>query len=119
RYVPRTMPMFILLLLWETVVQTLHTLFPAIFVARRKKTPTQAQLLSWRLFSRLAHGYWFVRSMVHVLWTHLRGFNLAERYQPTLELAQAYSEHAPAMTLIPYYSRGIRYAQKSLEIRKS
>ena len=59
-------------------------------------------MLSWRLFSRLAHGYWFVRSKVHVLWTHLRGMNLAERYKPTLELAQAYSEHAPAMSLIPF-----------------
>ena len=33
--------------------------------------------------------------------------NLAERYPPTLELAQAYSEHAPGMSLIGYYSRGI------------
>jgi tetratricopeptide (TPR) repeat protein len=55
----------------------------------------------------------------HVLWTHLRGMNLAERYPPTLELAQAYSEHAPAMTLIPYFGRGRTYAQKSYDIRKS
>ncbi len=45
--------------------------------------------------------------------------NQAERYPPTLELAQAYSEHAPAMTLIPYFSRGMTYAQKSYEIRKA
>ncbi|TMQ31201.1 MAG: hypothetical protein E6K70_23045, partial [Planctomycetota bacterium] len=44
--------------------------------------------------------------------------NLAERYPPTPELAQAYSEHAPAMSLIPYFRRGIAYAQKSLAIRK-
>ncbi len=29
--------------------------------------PTQPELLSWRLFSRLAHGYWFVRNKIHVL----------------------------------------------------
>src|SRR5262249_55422381 len=49
--------------------------------------------------------------------THLRGMNLAERFAPTLELAQSYSEHAPAMSLIPWYGRGIAYAQKSLAIR--
>jgi signal transduction histidine kinase/CheY-like chemotaxis protein/tetratricopeptide (TPR) repeat protein len=119
RYVPRSLPMFLLLLSWEAVVQVLHTLLPSLLLARRKAYPPAAELLSWRLFSRLAHGYWFVRSKVHVLWTHIRGMNQAERYAPTLELAQAYSEHAPAMTLIPYFRRGMEYAQKSLDIRKS
>jgi len=119
RHVPRTMPMFVGLFVWEALVQVGHTLLPSIFVARRKSQPGPDELLSWRLFSRLAHGYWFVRSKICVLWTHLRGLNLAERYPPTLELAQAYSEHAPAMTLVPSFQRGIVYAQKSLEIRKS
>jgi two-component system sensor kinase len=119
RYVPRNIAVFAVLLAWETVVQAVHTLLPSLLVGRRKTPPTEADLLSWRLFSRLAHGYWFVRSKIHVLWTHLRGMNQAERHAPTLELAQAYSEHAPAMTLIPYFSRGMTYVQKSLEIRKS
>ncbi|HEY5314307.1 MAG TPA: ATPase, partial [Pirellulales bacterium] len=119
RHVPRKMAEFVGLLLWEVVVQTLHTLLPRLLVGRRKRPPGQEELLAWRLFSRLAHGYWFVRSQVHVLWTHLRGMNLAERYLPTAELAQAYSEHAPAMTLVPYFSRGAAYAQKSFAIRKA
>jgi two-component system sensor kinase len=119
RFVPRRMPMFLTLFLWEALVQTMHTLLPKWTTGRYKSAPSEAELLSWRLFSRLAHGYWFVRGKVHTLWTHLRGMNLGERYQPTLELAQAYSEHAPAMTLIPYFSRGAAYAQKSFEIRKS
>ncbi|HEX4128744.1 MAG TPA: response regulator [Pirellulales bacterium] len=119
RFVPRRTPMFLLLLIWEAVVQVLHTALPSLFVARRTQPPTAEDLLCWRLHSRLAHGYWFVRGKIHVLWTHLRGMNLAERYRPTLELAQAYSEHAPAMTLVPYFSRGITYAQKSLDIRRS
>ena len=118
-YVPRSLPMFLLLFLWETLVQIAHTAFPTLLVSRRKTPPSDAELLSWRLFSRLAFGYWFVRSKFHVLWTHLRGMNLGERYQPTLELAQSYSEHAPAMTLIPYLKRGAAYAQKSFEIRKN
>lgn len=119
RYVPRNLPTFAALFLAETLKQVLHTLFPSLFLARRKAEPPPEELLTWRLHSRLAHGYWFVRSKIHVLWTHLRGMNLAEEYPPTLELAQAYSEHAPAMTLIPYFGRGRTYAQKSYEIRKS
>ncbi len=119
RYVPRNIATFAALFFWETMVQVLHTLSPSWFLQRRKTSPPPEELLTWRLHSRLAHGYWFVRSKIHVLWTHLRGMNLAEQYPPTLELAQAYSEHAPAMTLIPYFTRGITYAQKSYDIRKS
>ncbi len=119
RYVPRNFTTLLVLFFWEVGVQVLHTLAPRWFVGRRRQQPDEAERLSWRLFSRLAHGYWFLRSKIHVLWTHLRGMNLGERYQPTLELAQAYSEHAPAMTLVPYFSRGAAYAQKSFEIRKA
>lgn len=119
RYVPRGLLTFGCLFLCETVIQALHTFFPAWYLGRNKQDPPPEELLCWRLHSRLAHGYWFVRSKVHVLWTHLRGMNQAECYAPTLELAQAYSEHAPAMTLIPYFSRGETYAQRSFDIRKS
>ena len=59
------------------------------------------ELLAVRLYSRLAYVYWFQRGMVPCGWAHLREMNLAERYPPTAELAQAYSEHAPVMTMIP------------------
>src|SRR5262249_38282775 len=67
---------------------------------------------------RLAYAYWFGRGRIPSLWAHLREMNLAERYPPTLELAQAYSEHAPAMSLVGYFSRGMAYADRSLVIRK-
>jgi signal transduction histidine kinase len=71
-----------------------------------------------RIFSRLAYVYWFGRGKVCCAWAHLKEMNLVERYPPTLELAQAYSEHAPVMTMVPWFSRGIAYAEKSLAIRK-
>ncbi|MGA2258643.1 MAG: histidine kinase dimerization/phospho-acceptor domain-containing protein, partial [Thermoguttaceae bacterium] len=117
--VPRWTPLFLLWLVWELAVQTLHTLLPAVFVHRRKRKPSPAELLGFRMFSRLAQGYWFARGRLQCLWAHLRGMNLVERYPPTMELAQAYSEHAPANSLIGYYSRGIVYAKKSLELRRS
>ncbi|MHC4399259.1 MAG: response regulator [Planctomycetota bacterium] len=119
RFVPRRLPSFLVMLLWEALVQLLHTLLPGLFLHRRRRQPTKSERLEIRLFSGLAHGYWYTRSPVIALWAHLRGMNLAERYPPTLELAHAYSEHAPAMTLVPMFRRAIAYARKSLEIRKS
>ena len=119
RYIPRNQMTLNVLLVWEILVQTLHTFVPRWFVARRATSPSETELLGLRLFSRLAHGYWFVRSKSHVLWAHLRGLNLAERYAPTAELAQSYSEHAPAMSLVGLFDRGMAYAQKSLEIRQA
>jgi signal transduction histidine kinase/DNA-binding response OmpR family regulator len=116
--VPRSTLVFALWLVWEVAVQALHTLLPALFVHRRKQQPSAAQRLEFRMFSLLAHGYWFVRGRLQSLWAHLRGMNLVERYPPTMELAQAYSEHAPGMSLLGYYSRGVVYAEKSLELRR-
>jgi two-component system sensor kinase len=117
RWVPRSTPAFLAGCLWEAWVQTLHTVFARWLIFRSRIPPSQSELLSFRIFSRLAHGYWFTRSKVHVLWSHLRGMNRAEHYPPTLELAQSYSEHAPAMSLMPWYRRGEVYARKSLQIR--
>ena len=72
---------------------------------------------SFRFHGRLGYAWWFERGKVATLWTHLRSLNIAERYPPTAELAQAYSKHAPAMMLIPLLRRGVRYAQLSHAIR--
>ncbi len=119
QHVPRSLVVCTVFLLWEVFRQAAHTALPRCFVGRRKAKPNETQLLVLRLLSRLAHAYWFVRGKARVFWSHLVGLNLAELYEPTPELAQAYSEHAPGMTLIGYFSRGITYAKKSLEIRKS
>jgi two-component system sensor kinase len=119
RKIPRWSATFLALALWEVVVQVLHTLLPALFLARRKLAGADTELLVIRLYSRLAYAYWFERGRIPCLWAHLREMNLAERYPPTLELAQAYSEHAPVMSLIPMFGRGIAYAEKSLAIRKA
>ncbi len=76
------------------------------------------QLLVIRLHHRLTYAYFFGRGKISCLWTHLRSMNLAERYPPTEELARVYSIHAPVMGLVAYYSRGIAYAQKGLDICK-
>jgi signal transduction histidine kinase len=105
-------------LAYEVMVQALHTLLPGLFLARRPLAGAEEELLVVRLLGRLAHVYWFGRGKVACAWAHLREMNLAERYPPSAELAQAYSEHAPVMTLVPWFSRGIAYAEKSLAIRR-
>jgi two-component system sensor kinase len=117
--VPQWSGAFLLQLAREGVVQVLHSALPGLFVARRPLDNIEKELLTIRLHNRLTYAYWFGRGQIPCLWTHLRGMNLAERYPSTLELAQAYSTHAPVMSLVAYYSRGIAYAQKSLAICKS
>ncbi|MEJ7594160.1 MAG: hypothetical protein WKF77_21690 [Planctomycetaceae bacterium] len=117
--VPSWTVTFLIKLAWEALVQAMHTMFPRHFLARRELERAKMQLLTIRLHNRLGYCYWFGKGKISCLWTHLRGMNLAEHYPATVELAQAYSIHAPVMSLIPYFSRGITYAEKSFTIYRS
>jgi signal transduction histidine kinase/tetratricopeptide (TPR) repeat protein len=115
--VPRRMATTLVLLLWEILVQVAHTLAPKWLLARLGDRD-EKQFLAARLYSRLAYTYWFHRGPIHCAWAHLREMNLLERYAPSSELAQAYSEHGPAMTMVPWFGRGLAYAERSLAIRR-
>ena len=123
RYVPRSLSVVTLLFLYEALIQTLHSLWPrkAIGYRTTPETPFTGRTAELAICSAdWLTGYWFVRNKARMCSGPIcRGMNLAECYPPTLELAQAYSEHAPAMSLVPWYRRGIAYAQKSLDIRRS
>lgn len=118
RRVPRGRVGFLAAAAREAGVQVLHTLFSRIFLGRRSLEGTDDEFLAIRLYSRLAYVYWFHLGKVACAWAHLREMNLAERYPPTPELAQAYSEHAPVCTMVPWFRRGIAYAERSLAIRR-
>ena len=117
RRVPTSRAVVAPLLAWEVLVQAAHSLVPRVFVGRRPSEEARTDLLASRFYGRLGYAWWFERGKLPTLWTHLRSLNLAERYPPTPELAQAYSEHAPAMMLLPWHRRGVRFAQRSHEIR--
>jgi two-component system sensor kinase len=110
---------YVFMLLRQVAVQTLHTWFPRWFVGRYQRKPTDKELLRLQLLSRLGRAYWYTHSRMQDFCVHLLGMNLAERYEPTLEVAQIYAEHAVAMTLIGWYDRGYRYAFRSHDIRRS
>ena len=119
KFVPRRSLTVSACALWEGLVQVAHNAFPRLFLGRRSLEGGDLDRLVVRLYNRLAIVYWFTRGRIPSFWVHLRGMNLAERYPPTLELAHAYSLHAPAMTMIAAMNRGLAYARKSLEIRRS
>jgi two-component system sensor kinase len=116
--VPRSTFGFTLALLKEVIVQFVHCVVPRT-MHRRSLEGAEKKLLAARLFSRLAYTYWFHSGRIRCGWAHLHEMNVLEKYPPTSELAQAYSEHAPALTMVPWYTRGIAYLAKSLEIRTS
>ena len=118
RWVPRRDLAYMVAAVWEAAVQAMHTLLPRRLVGRRSVVGRERDFLAMRMYSRLAYVYWFHAGKVPCAWTHLRGMNLAERYPPSPELAQAYSEHAPVMTMAPWTNRGIAYAERSYEIRR-
>lgn len=118
--VPETTIGLWLRVLWALIVQAAHTLFPDRTRGHRDPQAAQAEhdMLAVRMYSRVGHVYWFQRGAVPTLFAHLQELNLAEAYPPSLELAQAYSEHAPVTTMLPWYERGIAYGQRALEIRR-
>ena len=118
RSAPRSNPLLLVLLLWELWVQAAHCLAPRAFVGRRQQPAPEQELLAMRLYSRLAYVSWFGSGRIPCAWAHLRGMNLAERHGPSRELGQAWSEHAPVMTMLPWFSRGARYAGRSLRLRQ-
>jgi signal transduction histidine kinase/CheY-like chemotaxis protein/tetratricopeptide (TPR) repeat protein/tRNA A-37 threonylcarbamoyl transferase component Bud32 len=118
RSIPSHTAVFALLLVWEVIVQTLHTVLPNLFLARHSLQDADKEFLAIRLYTRLSYGYFFDRGKIPCLWAHLRAVNLAERYPPTPELGHAWAVHAPVMCLIPWLSRGEAFAKKSLRIRQ-
>ncbi|MFZ5471077.1 MAG: ATP-binding protein [Myxococcota bacterium] len=116
--VPKRRLTFFAFLLWEAVVQVFHTAFPRLFLARRPLEGAEAELLAIRLYSRLAYAYYFLDTF-RATWAHLRELNLAERYPPTLELGQAYSNHCAMMSTLPRPRRALAYGKRGLTIRQS
>lgn len=118
-WIPRTITGYLAGVAWEGWVQLLHTLLPNLFVHRLNGIPTGSERVRISLMSRLSYLNWFARGAIPTFWSHLAEMNRAEKYLPSLELAQAWSEHGPAMTMIPLHKRGIHYARNSLKIRRA
>jgi two-component system sensor kinase len=100
----------------QTLQQTLHTWLPTNWIAGNQ-CPSELDCLQLQLLSRLSHVYWFSRHKLWTLGNHLRSLNTAERFAPSVTLAAVYSEHGPVMSLLRWFKRANRYANRSLSIR--
>lgn len=116
--VPGRRTAYVVAAAWQLVVQAVHCLLPRRALQRRQLDAASRDVLAARIYSRLAYAYWFSAGRMPTAWAHLREMNVLERYPPTLELAQAYSEHAPVMSTLPWFGRGIDYVERSLAIRR-
>ncbi|MFV0443139.1 MAG: response regulator [Planctomycetaceae bacterium] len=117
--VPQRRFSIVLGLVSAVLVQAVHTVLGRWVLHRVPRRPNELERLILRLYSGYSHASWYSSKLSLLMWAHLRGMNLAERFQPSAELAQIYSDHAPGMTLIPWHGRGLKYAQRSLAIRQS
>jgi len=108
----------VMMALRELVVQVLHTAFPKLFIGRRSLDGAERDLLEVRLYGRLGYCNYIGRGSLWTVAEHLRQLNLAERYPPTPELAQAYSTHAVVAQNFCLHRRAVAYGRKSLELRK-
>ncbi|WDI39950.1 ATP-binding protein [Bremerella sp. P1] len=117
-FVPRNRFLIFLLAMMEAVQQLLHTFLPSLMLNRKGRPPSESERLAIRLFGLLTHGCWYCRSKLECVLAHLRSLNLAERFAPSAELAQVYSEHSPVASLIPLFERAFKYSKMSLELRR-
>ena len=98
----------------QAFIQTGHSLFPARL---HRRTPTEQEVLSNQLFSRLTNSY-MMQNVLKTLWAMLSGMNRAEQYPPSRELAFNYALNA-YLTLIGWNSRALSYVDRSVEIRSN
>lgn len=104
---------------WEVIVQGIRKFLPKPLVGRSHRRSNERQSLITHVCGRLANSYRFVESPLRVLWANLRAVNNAERYLPSFELAQAYSDYGVSLSLIPWSSHGQKFAEQSFEIAKN
>lgn len=88
------------------------------WMGARNRALSPSESLQLQLYDGLVRAYWFTRDKHRSLWAHLKCLSLAELQGSSAELSQCYAEHAPVMSLFGRYSRGLRYAKQSLEMRR-
>ena len=111
RRVPGSRLVCALLMLWQLMVQVLHTRLPRL-LGRRPLDRAGDDLAAVRIYQSLSAPYFFARGAVRALWVHLTEMNLVERYPPTAALGRAYGLHGAMCSGSPsLFERAIRYTR--------
>ncbi len=103
--------------LLEVLIQTLHTLFPSLFLRPRRGGEDADELFAIDIYHALNGPYFFSRGLMWAGWAHLRLINLAERHPGTRAQGRAYAAHAVLFNAFPrLFERGLRLSRRGAEI---
>jgi tetratricopeptide (TPR) repeat protein len=103
-------------LLRESFTQCCHTLLPQWCYS--KAAPLNAsEELAVELANRNSIVSYYSNGL-RMVWTHLKGFNLAETRQPSHGLAYAYGLHPAPMAALGLCRRGLRYGDRALQLAR-
>lgn len=113
-FVPQSMPALIMSLTRETIVQAIHTVLPISWYQSNKPL-SDSEKLAVELANRNSIVSYHSNTL-RMIWTHIKGFNLAEKRQPSSQLAYSYGLHPAPAAAVGMPSRGLRYSDKALQI---
>jgi serine/threonine protein kinase/tetratricopeptide (TPR) repeat protein len=115
-FVPGSVPSVFLALLYETFIQVLHTVLPSR-AYQRDAALSDEQELAVELANRKSMVSYSDNSL-RMLWSHLKGFNLAETRRPSLGLAYAYGLHPAPISAFGMHRRGTKYSDIAIDTAK-
>ena len=113
-YVPKTRVGFVFALFYQTAVQVAHTWLPK-FVYQRNREATPEEALAMELANRNSIVSYF-NDGIRMMWTHLRGLNMAETRKPGRMLAYAYGLHPAPLMSLRMEARGQRYNAQATKL---
>ncbi|MFA7480766.1 MAG: ATP-binding protein [Vulcanimicrobiota bacterium] len=82
---------------------------------RGEEHSREKDLLTARLYNRLAYVGWFLEGPIPSIRAHLRELNIARKHGDSMELARAQANHAMAMSAIPVWSRALEFGKRARE----
>ena len=103
-------------LLREAFTQCCHSVLPQGCYSRAAPLSASEEL-AVELANRNSIVSYYSNGL-RMVWTHLKGFNLAETRQPSPGLAYAYGLHPAPMAALGLCRRGLRYGDRALDLAR-
>ena len=115
-WVPESLLGVLLGLARESGIQFLHGILPKRFYAR-DTPPSPSVALAVELANRNSIVSYYYNGL-RMVWTHIKGVNLAETHQESLGMAYAYGLHPAPMSVVGLSARGLQRSERALAIAR-
>ncbi len=115
-WVPESLFGLLLGLTRESLIQVLHSVLPKRFYSR-DTAPTPSDDLAIELANRNSIVSYYYNGL-RMVWTHIKGVNIAETYRESLGLAYAYGLHPAPMAVVGLGARGLQRSDQALLIAR-